>query len=166
MNELERQLHQKIGDTTVHEERIKKRLHEKMHKKRQKKMYWLVPVVVIILLIISLRLQATPPFKSADSPAVIEQSFITHAQTGEQLAISTELYDLLIRFLAEGKEVPLRYTPSAYVKQGYYVTADCKETFCGMSFIVTSGDADYLHPLKRGACWRNSCHQTKKTLWR
>ena len=30
MNELERQLRQKIGDTTVHEEHIKKGLHEKM----------------------------------------------------------------------------------------------------------------------------------------
>lgn len=164
MNELERQLYQKIGDTTVHEERIKKRLHEKMHKKRQKKMYWLVPVVVITLLIISLRLQATPPFKSADSPAVIEQSFITHAQTGEQLAISTELHDLLIRFLAEGKEAPLRYTPSDYIQDGYYVTADCKETFCGMSFIVTSGDADYLSSFEKGRLLEEQLSPDKKNV--
>lgn len=164
MNELERQLHQKIGDTAVHEERIKKGLHEKLQKKRKKRVYWLVPVVVIALLIISLRLQATPPLKSADSPAVIEQSFITDAQTGEQLEISTELHDLLIRFLAEGKAVPLRYTPSVYIKQGYYVTADCKEAYCSTSFIVTAGDEDYLSSFEKGRLVEEQLSPDKRTV--
>lgn len=164
MNELERQLQQKIGDTTVHEKRIKNGLHAKLQKKKRKSVYWLVPVVAIALLIISLRLQATHPLKSADSPAVIEQAFITHAQTGEQLAISNDLYELLIRFLADEKEVPLRYTPSDYIQDGYYVTADCKETFCGTSFIVTSGDADYFSSFEKGRLLEEQLSPDKKTV--
>lgn len=161
MNEIEKQLRAKIGDTTAAERRIQQRVlqREKSHKKSFR-IWWAVPLVVLgALLFVTINMQKD----TAMNETVVQTKTMTNLETGETKQVTENFYDELLQYANNGKETALYFTPSAYF-DGFYVTTKCGEPFCELVMGMQQTYTDHLAAYGKAAVVDEQLSPDKKLL--
>lgn len=161
MNEIEKQLRAKIGDTTAAERRIQQRVlkRERPHKKSFR-IWWTVPIIVLgALLLITINMQQEP----ATNETVVQTKTMTNLETGETKHVTENFYDELLTYANDGKETALYFTPSAHF-EGFYVTTKCGEPFCDLVMGMQQTYTDHLVAYGKAAVVDEQLSPDKKLL--
>lgn len=138
MNDIEKQLRQKIGDTTASEQRIRQRVMTK-RKQKHRRIWWVAPIVIAIMCIAFMTLHRPTP----QTATIVETKTMNEEKTGATKTVTVDFYDRLMTYLNDGKETTLYFTPSQLF-EGDYITTKCGAAFCELAMGLQQDTTDYV----------------------